>query len=69
MSFYVRTMGLISFFCETTAKISKSFNYQSKKIVKQNVSKFPKVIYNKPIELPLTTYQLLHYVKEEKRIV
>ena len=35
---------------------------------KQNVSKFPKVIYNKPIELPLTTYQLLHYVKEEKKL-
>ena len=67
MSFYVRTMGLISFFCETTAKISKSFNYQSKKIVKQNVSKFPKVIYNKPIELPLTTYQLLHYVKRREK--
>ena len=32
MSFYVRTMGLISFFCETTAKITKTFEYQTKKL-------------------------------------
>ena len=32
-----------------------------------DVPKFPKVNYNKPYKLPLTVYQLLNYVKKEKK--
>ena len=67
LSFYVRTMGLISFFCETTEKVSHYFEYQTKKLLIHDVPKFPKVNYNKPYKLPLTVYQLLNYVKKREK--
>ena len=67
MSFYVRTMGLVSFYSETSEVVSKEFVYNSESKYIETVSKFPTVKYTKPDRLPLTIYQLLNYVKKREK--
>lgn len=66
ISFYVRTMGLISFYSETSETVTKQFEYQTKNEV-QTVSKFPSVTYHESDKQPLTIYQLLNYVKKREK--
>ena len=67
MSFYLRTMGLISFFCETTETISKNFKYEKDELFLEDIPKFPSVFYENPIEIDLSIYQLLNYVKKREK--
>lgn len=67
-SFMTRIIGLVSYFCETTQKVpSITYQYQNYKKEYKNINLFPIVRKQNPIKIPMSLYQLIHYLNLRKK--
>jgi hypothetical protein len=63
-AFLSRILGLISYYCETVSNIPlRKYVYEGARNVEvSDISVFPRVIINDPLEIKLSEYQLYEYV-------
>ena len=63
-AFLSRILGLISYYCETVSNVPlREYVYEgARKVEVSDISVFPRVIINDPMEIKLSEYQLYEYV-------
>lgn len=67
-AFLSRILGLISYYCETVSNVPlREYVYEGgRKVDVSDISVFPRVIINEPLEIKLSEYQLYEYVPYRK---